>query len=1420
MKRQINFKFVAWMLVAIFILGAGTHFLHGFQVKLNARTLLEQAARAEGIGELQKAVSYYGRYLGFERDDNSARAKYGIALDELGKKTGTPRNRIDAFLVMEQVLLHDPQRQDLRHRCIEIAMNKKLLNRFDDARAHLVVLLKDSPQNAELEYKLGLCAVEKKEAANAENCFARATEIAPTELKYYVSLASVYQQLRDPPQPHKARKVLKGMVERNTKDFRAHLERARFLMRERDSLKEADEALGEARRLAPTEADVLTVSAALAQTKGNPDEARQHLFAGIRANPKNAELYLALISLEAKQKNLDKALEVAEKARQALPDDNELLVALAELLLEKAKGTEAEPLLARLAKSNTDPNLVGYLNARKHILRGEWSDAEPILARVRPFVARKTLLGQVDFLTGLCYEMLGNPDQALVLYQESVKNDPLNSAARLKVASAFAALGRMDEAIREYQQAQALGNTPAGIDLVLARALTQRNVQRAKDARDWDEVRKYLKRAEKNLPDAVEGTLLQAEVLFQEGKENQAHETLKKARDSRPETVEFWWAAASLAGRKDLMKGLAVLEEGFKHPLMKDRAGLTLGKMNLLTRLPVPEAHKALADLEEEIIANKEQNVADRERLLDGMALAYYKTQAPKQAARLWTPIAEAQSRNLGLRLILCDLALMNEKEAEADRWLDEIRRIEGEVGCYWRYGKAFRLWQQAKPKKKESLRPENRRCLAQARDLLQAVSKLRPSWHVVPALEGQMDDLEGRTESAIANFQRAVHLGDRRAGVIRRVVELLLESKPPRYFEADKAIRKVIDQEQTLLAAGLGKLAAQSLLFSKEMDRALRLARESVPSNSENYKDHLWLSQIFWAVAKKAEAKSEIAQACKLGPAAPETWETYIFYLTSMGEKTEAEAVLAQAKEKLPAEHLPVTLAHCYAKLGNTIEAEKQFLAARWSRPNDKGLSKDLADFYLNVGQANKAEKILKDFLEAWDSSPEQKVWARRKLAAAWGNKKDYRESQKALALLEENRLVSADGSADQRLKALILANHPSTRREAIRLLEDLNRYQNLSPDDRLILVMLYDATNNPSKLKANMLMLLSAPEGNKPDYYAYYARYLVRHGELAEAQAWQKQLAALAPESRQTKEIMARVLNSQGKEDLAASLVKDVAIRDGKEENVAWAVNLLEELAVTSKIDVYVAAADAIYSQWVTKYPAAKSFLAMAKFRSRHKRVGEALDYCEKALARETRDATLSWAVFILGQNPSEKNHFSRVESWLRKAYQEDPTIPALLSLAEFLDLKERYAEAISLYRQAVVKSPDNALTLNNLAWLLALHEKSPESLEFVKRAIEIAGPIPEFLDTRGVILLTLNRTNEALADFEKAAEMHQSARDSANTYYHMACAQWKNQNTAKARITFQDAKKAGFAPETLHALERQDFQRLAAALDREEQ
>ena len=76
-------------------------------------------------------------------------------------------------------------------------------------------------------------------------------------------------------------------------------------------------------------------------------------------------------------------------------------------------------------------------------------------------------------------------------------------------------------------------------------------------------------------------------------------------------------------------------------------------------------------------------------------------------------------------------------------------------------------------------------------------------------------------------------------------------------------------------------------------------------------------------------------------------------------------------------------------------------------------------------------------------------------------------------------------------------------------------------------------------------------------------------------------------------------------------------------------------------------------------------------------------------------------------------------------------------------------------------------------------------------------------------------LNKTREALHDFEKAADMNKTSA-SAYILFHLARAQWKTQDN-KARTTFQQANSAGITSETVHPLERQEFQSLAAALDR---
>ena len=91
----------------------------------------------------------------------------------------------------------------------------------------------------------------------------------------------------------------------------------------------------------------------------------------------------------------------------------------------------------------------------------------------------------------------------------------------------------------------------------------------------------------------------------------------------------------------------------------------------------------------------------------------------------------------------------------------------------------------------------------------------------------------------------------------------------------------------------------------------------------------------------------------------------------------------------------------------------------------------------------------------------------------------------------------------------------------------------------------------------------------------------------------------------------------------------------------------------------------------------------------------------------------------------------------------------------LAAVRIVQDRTEEAIALYRQALAAEPQNLRTMNNLATLLGEQPgRTKEALEFIDRAIDLAGPQGWLLETKGEILLRDGRVDEALPLIQEAA------------------------------------------------------------------
>jgi len=210
------------------------------------------------------------------------------------------------------------------------------------------------------------------------------------------------------------------------------------------------------------------------------------------------------------------------------------------------------------------------------------------------------------------------------------------------------------------------------------------------------------------------------------------------------------------------------------------------------------------------------------------------------------------------------------------------------------------------------------------------------------------------------------------------------------RFSEANQVVHKFLNQESTLVLAGLGKKAAEALLAKEpatpEARQHIMDLANSLVKNSSDYRDYLWLGRIRWVLGQHKEARQALDLALEKGEKAPETWVTLVSFLADTkpkGWKDEIAKLIQRAQETLPKEAVPTALAACHEILGELKETEKYLKEALTARPNDLLVRHNLANFYLHhENQAKDAKKHLQFILKSGKAPDSEMLWARRSLA------------------------------------------------------------------------------------------------------------------------------------------------------------------------------------------------------------------------------------------------------------------------------------------------------------------------------------------------------------------------------------------------------------------------------------------------------
>jgi tetratricopeptide (TPR) repeat protein len=383
-----------------------------------------------------------------------------------------------------------------------------------------------------------------------------------------------------------------------------------------------------------------------------------------------------------------------------------------------------------------------------------------------------------------------------------------------------------------------------------------------------------------------------------------------------------------------------------------------------------------------------------------------------------------------------------------------------------------------------------------------------------------------------------------------------------------------------------------------------------------------------------------------------------------------------------------------------------------------------------------------------------------------------------------------------------MILVTQSSRQREAIVVLEQLLASE-ATADDRFLLAQLYETRHQWTEARDQLLLVVSLDETN-PLYLSYFARSLLRHGDVSAARHWLAKLEEIRPQAFATMEIKARLLKAQD-QDAEAVAVVDQFVRNKGAGDLRMAAALLDELGQP-------AAAERIYRKYVSQAGRPESILEYATFLGRQKRLAEALDLCERARQSCPPETLAGVSVALVAQAGVNENVRQRVAGWLEAAIKDHPTtMSLLLSLAELRNLQGRYPEGESLYRQALDRENDNLLALNNLAWLLAKTGRGAEALVLINQAIEAAGPLSQLLDTRAIVYLALNQGGPAVVDLQEAIAQDPNAAQ----YFHLAQAHWLAKNRSAAVGALRQAQDQRLKVDDLHPLERPAYDQLRSEL-----
>ena len=689
-----------------------------------------------------------------------------------------------------------------------------------------------------------------------------------------------------------------------------------------------------------------------------------------------------------------------------------------------------------------------------------------------------------------------------------------------------------------------------------------------------------------------------------------------------------------------------------------------------------------------------------------------------------------------------------------------------------------------------------------------------------------------GRYPEALAEYRQLVHIPTVRFEFVGHLID---------YNETIPDVARDWQEVAELLAAAkadgdssveLAELWAQVHIAKREFDEARMLAAKTHaenPGNGDLLALRIRIAELSGDAAEASHLKRQGLAAAGQTEKAERRLRTTLhesknnaaaaislmqLYLKS-GRTEQAVEVFKQHAPSMT----PFELSQTYEAFGDLQRAVGILQQHLEHQPGDSEAVLKLTDLFVRNERLELAEPLLEKLLSSrTESTGASAHAARRSLAVILARKKNYREFQRATALMDQNAAeVPEIDIRDLRTMAAVLqlSPTPADHLVAIGLLEKIDDRRQMSHADRWRLGKLYNRVGLPEQ--ATPQFAQAARNGfADPAFLSDLVTHQIQMGALAEARQQIESFPKSVSQSELTR-LRCRYLMAIGQASSAISeldhFVASSMESDARVQRLLLAAETCREALrhqASANEVALVEAADRYLRTAVDEEPKQVEHLVRWLLeRQRDVEVFDLLDVVWQQLPTEVA-ASLSREMLHAGANRSRREV---VEQYLVASSQKQPDSPVLkLCLADVLSLGEKYEEAEDLYRAILRMDSRHVPTLNSLAWNLAMRGRLlDEAMTYADRAIAEAGPVPQLVDTRGCVKLAQSRLRAATDDLIAAAE----GGNSPITFLHLAFVRAESSAPELARQTLAHAIELGLRTERLHPLDREVFERLNVRL-----